>query len=428
MHSRRSFLKASATVAAGTTFAPIRGSAEAKSPRHARESGETRTSHSSLAPSPSDTNGLADHALMRQLARRAVEAAQAAGAEYADARLTRFVGKTHVIHSSEELAVGVRALVNGNWGFAASPYWTPDEMAVLGRTAVSQAMASRASKDPQEFLASSPVTGSWTMPLEVDPFSVTIEERNDFTDALNRFCVEYSHGIAKLDGDIRAVRKEQVLVTSEGTDCTQTTWKTIAELQLLITWNGRQLKMPFRKLDPAGRGWELLRDAQLRTQVPELLEEGLRMMSLPGKPFDIGRYEVVVSAPLMAMLVSRTIGAASELDRALGFEANAGGTSYLGPKPLALLGTLRVASPIMTITSDRDFPGGLATVRWDDEGVIPDTASLVTNGMLSDYQTTRSTASFLAPWYLQQQRTTRSHGYAASESCLLYTSPSPRDS
>ncbi len=71
-----------------------------------------------------------DDPAIKALALRAVDAAKSAGATYADARVTRterqllFSEETYNWHDSEELAIGVRALVNGYWGFAASAIWT----------------------------------------------------------------------------------------------------------------------------------------------------------------------------------------------------------------------------------------------------------------------------------------------------------------
>jgi TldD protein len=64
---------------------------------------------------------------------------------------------------------------------------------------------------------------------------------------------------------------------------------------------------------------------------------------------------------------------------------------------------------------------GLATVQWDDEGVVPDEFPLVEHGVLLDYQTTREQAPWLAPWYHKEGRPVRSHGCASADSALAIT-------
>jgi TldD protein len=173
---------------------------------------------------------------------------------------------------------------------------------------------------------------------------------------------------------------------------------------------------------PVQAGWERITDVDVR----ELLRQAMDQIddalahTLPVKPVEVGRYDLVLTADAMATLLSETLGPATELDRALGYEANAGGTSYLGPHPLTLLGTT-IASPLVTVTADRSTPLALATIGWDDEGVAPAPFPLISKGVLVDYQTTREQAAWLAPWYQKEGLPIRSHGCASAPSALSVT-------
>ena len=74
---------------------------------------------------------------------RAIDSARTAGAFYADVRLTharfRSFGWGGGVGDDESMTVGVRALVDGYWGFASGPALTPDELARLANEAVFQA-------------------------------------------------------------------------------------------------------------------------------------------------------------------------------------------------------------------------------------------------------------------------------------------------
>jgi TldD protein len=161
----------------------------------------------------------------------------------------------------------------------------------------------------------------------------------------------------------------------------------------------------------AGKGWEMLADAKLLEQLPGMLDELEAKRPLPFRPVEVGRMTIVCDAATTAGLLDVTLGRATEVDRALGYEANASGTSYLGPDPLTMLGTA-VANPMITVTANRSLPGGLATVKWDAEGVTPDDFPLVRDGTLVDYQTTREQAAWLAPWYQKAGTPAKSHGCA----------------
>jgi TldD protein len=156
--------------------------------------------------------------------------------------------------------------------------------------------------------------------------------------------------------------------------------------------------------------------------MPQLVEEAEQ--SRHQIPVDIGRYDAVFSAQAMASLVDATVGAATELDRAMGYEANASGTSYLS-EPLDMAGRYQIGSHLLTVTGNRNTPGGAATVKWDDEGVVPEDFPIVQNGVLVDYQTTREQVAWLAPYYVRVNRPSRSHGCARAASAGFVTMQYP---
>jgi TldD protein len=168
-------------------------------------------------------------------------------------------------------------------------------------------------------------------------------------------------------------------------------------------------------LQPRCGGFEVVSEARLVDELPRLVEEAFLMVEAERIMPD--RYDVVVDARLMAQLVGLTIGTAAELDRVLGYEANAGGTSYLAP-PAEMLGTFQLGPEFLNVRANRSRPGGLATVRWDEEGVEPEEYDVIKNGVLVDYHTTRELAGELSEWYGRTGRPVRSHGCAASESAL----------
>jgi TldD protein len=358
---------------------------------------------------------------------RAIDAAKAAGATYAEARLTRTVieqfGRV-LQKDEEELAIGVRALFERAWGFSSSPYWDLDEAAQLARDAVAQAkingrLNTRVNAQMVEMGQYSTATGSWHTPIRIDPFQISLEEKTDFVRSFEGLVPKQFHGL-KADcqfGGMGFKRQERAVATTEGAYFTQTLYEAGSQFLVIVGEGQHQEAAQGRGLTPSGAGWELMLDANLREQIPELLVEAEAALSIPRKQVDVGRYDVVCDAPTMASFVNGTLGSATELDRAMGYEANAGGVSYLGPDPFAHLGTA-IGSSLLNITADRSMEKGLATVKWDDEGVMPDTFPIVQNGMLVDLSTVREHASWLGQWYTSRQQPVRSHGCAAASSAF----------
>ncbi|MBX6331938.1 MAG: twin-arginine translocation signal domain-containing protein [Gemmatimonadaceae bacterium] len=362
-----------------------------------------------------------DDPRVKELALRALDAARAAGAAYADVRLThtwvRGINSKSSIGNTESLAVGVRALVSGYWGFASSAIWSPDEVARLGREAVGQASTNALGKPRTVDLGPAPVVrdGQWQTPVRIDPFTVPVEEVLDYLQSLVIYTSLFPGASAFLDCTF--TKQEKIFASTAGSYLAQRLYRTQGTMSVDYQQGHQRGTLGVGALRPAARGWEHLLDAPLREAVPRLIAELREDFALPKKTVDVGRYDLVADAPSMAGLLANTIGSATQIDRALGYEANAGGTSFLND-PLAMLGSYRIGAPILTVVANRSEPTGTATVKWDDEGIAPDDFPLVDQGILVDFQTTREQAAWLAPWYAKRGRPARSHGCADAPSAL----------
>lgn len=370
---------------------------------------------------------------IKALVHDALDAARQAGAHYADLRLTSttkriFDGSSP--YQSIELGWSVRALVDGYWGWAARPDLKQDAGSWLGREAVRLAKANAASGLPRTVdLGSIPrvENGDWTTPIQIDPFEMPLQEVTDWFEGLASHIVQLGQlrGVPETRcgyGEMLNVefrKQDRAFASTEGSFLTQTVCVVRPTLQFGYR-NDSQVDLRLAHgLGAAQTGWEYLAAAPMDDLIREAMdradqEDALR---LPVRPFDVGRYDLILPARAMATLMNQTLGYATELDRALGYEANAGGTSYLGPDPQRYLGT-QVASPLITVTADRSTPKALATIRWDDEGVAPEAFTLIKDGTLIDYQTTREQAVWLASWYAKHGRPVRSHGCAAAPDAL----------
>ena len=360
----------------------------------------------------------------KELAMRALDAAKAAGAEYADVRISQnrnqaIQTREHRVQSlsdSETFGFGVRVLVKGAWGFAASRALVADEMARVARQAVAQAQANRAALERPVVLA--PVTptasGTWRGPAEIDPFEVPLEEKVALLLDANAAALKVA-GAKFVNSGMFFLREEKTLATSDGTYVVQTIFR--SQPQMTVTavapdfsdFQSRQSN----DIQPMGRGYEHVRDAKLVDNATRWASEAVQ--KLAARPVDVGRYDLVLHPTHLWLTIHESIAHPTELDRAMGYEANYAGTSFVAP-PQKMLGTLKYGPEIMNVQGDRTQAGSLSACGWDDEGVVPDTFLLIKKGIVNDYQTTREQAPWLDWWYKKQGKQTRSHGCSYSQS------------
>lgn len=364
---------------------------------------------------------------LKELALVAVDAAMSAGASYADTRITidrelRYMDTTPIL-DREMHGFGVRVLVNGYWGFTASTVWTKDEAYSLAKKAVEQAVASSVGKTRQLSLGPSPdtVKGSWTAPIKYDPFEVSHAEKIDYVSAASAMVSDY---LAKAAGSsvMHFKRQFKIVATSEGSVFDTTNYLSDCQFGVLYPDQySRNLGKGGYKADffsPSNQGWEYISESGLIDKIPYLIDQAEQTRHIT--PVEIGRFDAVVSASAMAQLVNGTLGPALELDRAMGFEANEDGATYLH-KPLQMVGKEEVSSNLLSLVADNTLSHGLATTPYDDEGVKSEPFELVRNGVLVDFQTTREQADWLAPYYDNVGREVRSNGCARGETAMSIT-------
>jgi TldD protein len=342
----------------------------------------------------------------------------ASGCQAAELRVERIRSQTVRLHDAQpettaddtEFGMGVRVVVDGAVGFAASVDVRPDEAATLVRRAREMAdVTSRAGGGRVE-LAPEPSHGevTWTSAFEVDPSTVPMAEKIALLAEWSRRLGEHPV-VAHSSASLRAVSEQTYLADLNGTRATQHRVRLQAQLEALALSDAGFETM--RTIaPPVGRGWEYLAgpasngnwdwDAEL-AQLPDLLAEKLAAPSV-----ESGTYDLVVDPSNLWLTIHESIGHATELDRAVGYEAAYAGTSFA---TFDKLGTLRYGSPVMQVTGDRTVEHGLATVGIDSEGVAGQAFDLVRDGVLVGYQLDRGIAATM--------------GFERSNGCAFADSP-----
>ena len=203
-----------------------------------------------------------------------------------DARLTRVEQQLWGLEENgvlltdlEEVGIGVRVMVNGYWGFAASPFLELDPVARLARDAVAQAKeGAKGPLRPMELGRISVVSGTWSTPVMIDPFAVTLEEKRDFIrywkTCADRLQIPFY--LSGIGSGMSFFRQQRVVATSEGSVFAQTLYESSGDITLQQHMpdlgKGSIPTIPVHGLDVTGKGWELFLE-NLPDQFPQLKDE-----------------------------------------------------------------------------------------------------------------------------------------------------------
>jgi TldD protein len=354
----------------------------------------------------------------RELAMRAVDAARAAGAQYADVRIARYRSqavntrerRVQGLSDNETAGMGVRTLVNGAWGFAASADLTMDAAVALARSAVQQARANRAALARPIVLApyGAKQTGTWRSPIKMDPFDIPIADKVALLLAANEAAMKV-RGTRFATSGVNFLREEKWFANTEGSYTEQVLFRCSPSMNItaVSSDNSDFQTRASNDVAPRGLGYEHLVDSQFVENAPKWAEEAVQKLS--AKPVEVGRYDLILHPNHLWLTIHESVAHPTELDRALGFEANYAGTSFVAP-PEKVLGTLKYGSNLMNIQADRNQVGSLSACGWDDEGIAPETYDIIKDGTFVDYQTTREQAPYLDWYYKKLGKPTRSHG------------------
>lgn len=302
------------------------------------------------------------------------------------------------------LGLAVRVIHSGAWGFASDITLTTDAARAVAERAVETATVAAALTPRPVELADEPVhTGEWVSAYEIDPFTVDEATRVGRLRELSERLLAHdavSHATAQL----QFVKEMSAYADLAGTSTKQQRVRVFPSIEAVSVTDAGFSTM--RTLaPPAGRGWEYLTgtgwdfDTEI-DRLPELLAEHVAAPSI-----EAGRYDLVIEPTNLWLTIHESVAHATELDRALGYEAAYAGTSFA---TVDQLGKLQYGSPIMNVAGDRVTEHGMATVAWDDEGVAAQTFDIVRAGVLVGYQLNRQMAA--------EQGLGRSNGCAYADS------------
>lgn len=335
---------------------------------------------------------------MKRLTQLALDAARAAGATYADIRISGTQredlsvknGSVDAISTGSDRGFGVRVIADGAWGFASSSRVDKTEIERVAALAVRIARASALTKKQDVALA--PVEAyedSWSAKPKLDPFAVKIEDKiAHLLDAEARM-----HGVPDIrvtQATMHFLREDKVFASTEGSYITQDLVQSGGAIYATAARAGEvQLRSYPAQFggDFALKGYEFIEQLDFPGNAVRVAREAHDLLDAEQCPS--GKKTIILEGSQLGLQLHESGGHPIELDRVLGTEAGLVGKSFLTREKL---GGFRYGSEQVNIYQDATIPGGNGSFGYDDEGVKAQRTPIVDRGIFVDYLTSRETA------------------------------------
>ncbi|MBH0201970.1 MAG: TldD/PmbA family protein [Nitrospira sp.] len=330
-----------------------------------------------------------------EFAELALKRVAASGAEYGDIRIQdssteHIEGEDRRISSirdAKDIGFGVRVLYHGAWGFAASSVLSLEEVPRVADLAIEIAKGSASVALEKVRLVPEPVHRDRVVtPYRIDPFTIPLEKKTDLL--LNTMeTLHRQSGIARSSASLWARRDKKLFVSTEGSYLEFDLLAGQGECTATALYEGQFASRSFNTAH-LRKGYEVIEEADLLREASRVASQAIEKVKAP--VVDAGQYDLVLDPEHLSLTIHESCGHPSELDRALGYEANYAGTSFLTAEKL---GTFRYASPHVSLVADNTEPETLASTGYDDDGVQCQQWDIIRNGVFLGYCTNREVAS-----------------------------------
>lgn len=323
---------------------------------------------------------------------------QKRNASYSDIRICKFRNqrintreqRVTGINDGEDFGFGVRVVSKGSWGFASS--YKINEQEIIRAVNIACDLAEANATLQIKTVTLAPVKAhvdEWSTPVLINPFEISIDDK--ISRQLNNNKIANEAGADFVDSFMWFVNEWKYFASSEGSYIKQNLIRMWAETEVtLIDKSTGEFASRKTLSPPIGRGYEQVNEYPWAEEINRCVENSKVKLKAPSvKP---GKMDIILDQQNLWLTIHESCGHPSELDRALGFEANYAGTSFLTPDKL---NNLQYGSEIVNLVADRTQKHGLATRGYDDDGVKTTEWHIVKNGKFVNYQTTRELASYI---------------------------------
>ncbi len=317
------------------------------------------------------------------------------GAEYTDARfytnddfetLLFYDGNLEDNNTTFESGLGVRVLFGGAWGFAATSNVNEID-ACFDQACKNAQTAASLVRVPLKMTKKPAHKGSYSTPVEQDPFKVSLKDKLDFLSAIDAQLKEDWIYKRYIYADFQ--KKNIYFFNSEGTEVERHLSNVFAKMMIMALDGDGQMQRRSQELFTTGkgsRGYEMLTNPELFSSHAGRIKDELAQL-IKADPLEYGRRSVILLPGQGFLQVHETIGHPLELDRILGYELSYAGGSFVN---LDSFGKLKYGSDKLSVSAYGSIENSPGTFGFDDEGSPERDYLLIDKGLLVNALSSRA--------------------------------------
>jgi len=328
----------------------------------------------------------------------ALEAAERAGADYAEVRGVSSLedevrvknGQLNKVQRTRDSGWGLNVRVGAGWGFASSAELSTTNVKRVVNQAVQLAAAS-ATVQPTGYLEKygqpSTAVGDYETVVQIDPFKVPNSERLEMLFAAEAN-LRRATRVKVSEAHLQAFRTWKFFANTTGARQHQLITETGGGLTAIAVEDNYSYQRTYGRGGNFGQaGYEYIMGLNLEDEAVRVGQEAHELVATDWVPS--GPTTVIFGSNITALMVHESCGHPTELDRVLGSENAFAGGSFLHPE---MRGQFHYGSTAVNLTADATLTGGLGTFGYDDEGTPAQRVPLVEKGVFVGYLSSRDTA------------------------------------
>jgi TldD protein len=288
------------------------------------------------------------------------------------------------IYNIDRRGVSIRVLYNGNWGFSASSDISQKTIEDIFNEAFG--MVEYLSEGTVKITSEEVYQDEDIQEVLINPFEVPISEKIEYISSIQNDILKEKN-IDFADASLIQVYEKKLYLNSSGSDIYQERCRLFPSF-MMYRVNPELTTLKFYTR-PVSEGYEYFKNFPFKEEILRANENIYQKSK--AKEVISGKYNLLIDPSNLWLTIHESIGHSTEMDRVLLYEANYAGSSFASVDGI---GELVYGSEKVNIVGDRTQKNGLASVKYDDEGVKTSKFDIIKNGVLEDLQTNREIAAF----------------------------------